>query len=189
MFSWIIEFKAKILHIDKGRFTIENNFKDALNIGQSIAHDGACMTIETCDNKSYTFFVMKESLKKTNFDLKKAGDFFNVERCLKIWDRLDWHFVSGHIDCTGKVKKIKIEKDTSWILHIKFPKKMRKYLIEKWSITINWVSLTLVEIKKESFSVSLIPLTQKITNLGILKEKDIVNLEFDLIGKYVLNKK
>lgn len=98
MFSGIIEQKAKILQIESGRFTVENTFQGSLSIGQSIAHDGACMTIESFKDDSYTFFVMEESLKKTNFSQKNIGDSFNVERCLQVGDRIDGHFVSGHID-------------------------------------------------------------------------------------------
>lgn len=189
MFSWIIESKAKILWIESGKFLVENTLHETVTIGQSVAHDGACMTIEKWDEKSYSFFAMEESFKKTNFWKKKIWDFFNVERCLKVGDRIDGHFVSWHIDTTGEIKKVSIEADGSKIITILFPREMRKYLIEKWSIAVNWASLTLFDIKEDSFNISLIPFTQQITNLGNLKESDTVNLEFDMIWKYIMNEK
>jgi len=188
MFSWIIEKKAKILDINNGRITVENNFGSNLNIWQSIAHDWACMTIEKFDDKSYTFFAMQETFNRTNFSVKKVGDYFNTERCLRVWDRLDWHFVSWHIDCTWKVIKIDLQKDSSLIIWIKFNENFSKLVIGKWSITINWVSLTVIKNTENSLEVSLIPLTLDITNLWLLKIWDLVNLEFDMLGKYILNK-
>lgn len=188
MFTGIVESKAKILSVKNWHFEVENSFQEPLKVGQSIAHDGACMTLEKITKKSYSFFVMEESLGKTNFWTKNIWDFFNVERCLQVGDRIDGHFVSGHIDTTGKIIKTLKKKDDSLFIFIEFPKKFRKFLIEKWSVTINWVSLTVVDLTVTSLSISLIPLTQKMTNLWILKKNDIVNLEFDMLGKYILNK-
>ena len=185
MFSWIIEAKAKILNISDWRFEIENIFWKSLKIGQSIAHDWACMTIEKFDDKNYTFFAMQETFDKTNFKYKKIWDYFNVERSLKIWDRIDWHFVSGHIDWVWEVEDIVIIDDKSKIIKIKYDEKFKNNLIQKGSITINWVSLTLVDTTNDSFKVSLIPLTQEITNLWLLKVWDNVNLEFDMLWKYI----
>ena len=185
MFSGIVERKAKIIKIEQGRFTVENIFREKLSLGQSISHDGAFMTIESLGKNIYTFFVMKESLKKTNFWTKKHSDTFNVERSLKLSDRIDWHFVSGHIDSTWRVKAVRLLDDSSKIIDITFPKKFQNYCIEKWSVTINGVSLTIVSIKEQALRVSIIPLTQNITNLGNLKKGDIVNLEFDMLGKYI----
>lgn len=189
MFTWIIEKKAKILDVDNGRFTVENHFWSNLVIGQSIAHDWACMTIESFDDDKYTFFAMQESLKRTNFWTKNTWDFFNIERCLEVWARLDGHFVSGHIDAISKVLDLKDIWDWSVEIFFEIPSGFRKNLIEKGSITINWTSLTLCHLDDNSFSVSLIPLTQEITNLGLLKAWSIVNLEFDMLGKYILNLK
>lgn len=186
MFSWIIEKKAKILKIEGGRYTLENSFPWELIIGQSIAHDGACMTIEKFDDDSYTFFAMEESLKKTNFWSKKEGDFFNVERCLKVWDRIDGHFVTGHIDVVWNVEKIVINDDSSKEIFFSFPEEFDSNMIPKGSITVNGVSLTIVHLESKLFSVSLIPLTQEITNLWLLECGDKVNLEFDMLGKYML---
>ncbi len=185
MFSWIIEKKAKILAIDKWNFTVENVFDEPLQIGQSIAHDGACMTITSFDNKKYSFFAMEESLKLTNFSTKKLWDFFNVERCVKVWDRLDGHIVSGHIDITWEISKIIKNSDDSLEVFVNFSPDFSKYIIPKWSITINWVSLTIVQEWADFLSISLIPITQEITNLWTLKIWDKVNLEFDIVGKYI----
>jgi len=185
MFSWIIEQKAKILDIKSWLFTIENTFKEPLQVGQSIAHDWACMTIIQFDKEKYSFFSMQESLKITNFGTKKIWDYFNVERSLKIWDRIDWHFVSWHIDTIWTVDKLVINKDNSKIIYIKFDKKYANFIIKKWSITINWVSLTIVDEWEDFLSVSLIPLTQEITNLWDLEVWNKVNLEFDMMWKYI----
>lgn len=187
MFSGIVEKKSKIIEIDNWRFTVENTFHDTIKIGQSIAHDGACMTIESIDIHTYTFFCMEESFKKTNFLKKITGDFFNVERSLQVWYRIDGHFVSGHIDTTGKIQNIETHEDSSLTIEVVFSKDFSKFVIEKWSITINWVSLTVVEVWDWFLSVCIIPHTQKETNLWNLKIQDIVNLEFDMLGKYLYN--
>ncbi len=188
MFSGIIEKKAKILKIDWGRFTVENTLWIDLKVGQSIAHDGACMTLESFNEESYSFFVMEESLKKTNYRDKKVWENFNVERCLKVDDRIDGHFVSGHIDTTGTVEQVDIQVDNSLILEVSFPKDLSHYTIDKWSITINGTSLTIMDRSVWYIAVSLIPLTQDRTNLWELQLGDSVNLEFDMLGKYILNK-
>lgn len=186
MFTGIIEKKAKILEIQDGRFTIENIFWTDLTIGQSIAHDGACMTIEKFDEKEYAFFAMTESLNLTNFWAKQKGDFFNIERCLQVWDRIDGHFVSGHIDAVGEVKKIEKKEDDSKEIFIEFPKIFQKNILLKGSITVNGTSLTVTSISENIFSVWIIPLTQEITNLWNIQPWKKVNLEFDMFGKYVL---
>lgn len=186
MFTGIIEKKAKILDINNWKLKIENIFdKSELNIWQSIAHDWACMTLESFDDESWTIFVMEESFKKTNFHWKKPWDYFNIERCMKLWDRLDWHMVSWHIDWTWKVLETKILDDSSKIIKIWFDEKFKNLIIEKWSVTINGTSLTIVDEEKDFLTVSIIPLTQEITNLWDLKTWDIVNLEFDMVWKYI----
>ncbi|MBP9778995.1 riboflavin synthase [Candidatus Gracilibacteria bacterium] len=185
MFSGIIEHKAKILTRDGGRFVVENTFDEALVIGQSIAHDGACMTLTNWSTEQYEFFVMEESLRVTNFGKKIIGDFFNVEQSLKLGDRIDGHMVTGHIDTTGVVRNTEKKEDGSMILSVSFDTQYQVNIIQKGSITINGVSLTIMETGDDFLSVSLIPLTQDWTNLGLLMVGDIVNLEFDMIGKYV----
>lgn len=185
MFSWIVKNKAKILEINNWNFTVENIFKKILKVWVSIAHDWACMTITKSDKDKYSFFVMQESLKKTNFWTKKVWNTFNVESSLKLSDTMDWHFVSWHIDTTWKVEKILENSDLSKYIYIKFDEKYKNLIIEKWSITINWVSLTIVEDWNDYLSVSVIHLTQKITNIWDLKVWDTVNLEFDIFWKYI----
>ena len=193
MFSGIIEKKAKILNVENWIYTVENIFKKPLKTWISIAHDWACMTITESTPEKYSFFVMEESIKKTNFKNKKVWDVFNIEWSLKLSDTMDWHFVSGHIDTTWEVTKIIENSDSSKYYHIKFDSKYSNLIIEKWSITINGVSLTIVDDLWDIFSVSIIPLTQKITNIWNLKILDTVNLEFDILAKYInklqLNKK
>ena len=188
MFSGIIENRAKIISIDHGRFEVENTFNEALSLGQSIAHDGACMTLEKFNDVSYTFFAMQESMDRTNFWMKQVWDYFNVERCLRVWDRIDGHFVTGHIDTTWKVSVFEQNSDESWRLWISFEVSDSKYIVEKWSIAINGVSLTLVTEKPGYLEVCIIPLTLEVTNLWELVSWDRVNLEFDMLGKYILKK-
>jgi riboflavin synthase len=185
MFSGIIEHKARILEKNNGIFRIENTFADTLIEWQSIAHDGACMTLTNITSEYYEFFTMKESLSVTNFEFKKVWGFFNVERCLKIWDRIDGHMVSGHIDTVWKVILIEIQADGSLLLGISYPNQYDSLVIKKWSITINGVSLTIVSLESWSITVSLIPLTQDWTNLWNSSIGDPVNIEFDMIGKYI----
>lgn len=184
MFSWIVEKKSKILSINEWLFEVEHNFTD-LKEWQSIAHDWACMTLTKITSTSYTFFAMEESLKRTNFWQKKVWDYFNVERCVKYWDRIDWHFVTGHIDTTWGVLNVENKSDDSRVIYIKFDEKFKNLLIEKWSIAVNGASLTLVDVWNDFFSISLIPYTLEHTNLWELKVWDIVNLEFDMLWKYV----
>lgn len=185
MFSWIIKNKAKILNIENWTFTVENIFWEELKEWMSITHDWACMSILNPEKEKYSFFAMKETIKKTNFWDKKIWDTFNVEWSLKISDTLDWHFVSGHIDTTWEVEKIIENEDSSKYIFIKYDEKYNDLVIEKWSIAVNGVSLTVVEDGKDYFSVSIIPLTQEITNIWDLKVWDSVNLEFDMFAKYI----
>jgi len=186
MFTWIIEKKAKILAIDKWNYTLENSFPWEVSLWQSIAHDGACMTISSYDDKTYSFFMMQESLDKTNFWWKRVWDYVNIERCLKLSDRIDGHFVSGHIDTTWEVTHLEKLSDDSLIIWVSFDAAFSKNVIPKWSIALNGVSLTIVEKKNGYISVSLIPLTQDWTNLWNLSLWDRINIEFDMLGKYIL---
>lgn len=186
MFSGIIERKAKILSISEGRFKVENVFWNDLNIGQSIAHDWACMSIEKFDDSSYTFYMMQESLSKTNFWTKKVWEEFNIERCVKLWDRLDGHIVTGHIDTTWEVIRFERLADESWILGAKFDEQFSKYTVHKWSVALNGTSLTISKDDLWYIEVSLIPITLSETNLGNLRPWDIINIEFDILGKYIV---
>ncbi|GAB0174734.1 MAG: riboflavin synthase [Candidatus Altimarinota bacterium] len=185
MFSGIIEHKAKILKKEDGIFQVENTFKDPLVLGQSIAHDGACMTLTKIENEYYEFFVMQESLSVTNLCDKKKGDFFNVERSLKLSDRIDGHLVTGHVDGVGIVVGKEYKEDGSCLLSISYPNEFFPYIVKKGSICVNGVSLTVVQVTDMQFSVSLIPLTQDWTNLSDVQINGSVNLEFDMIAKLV----
>lgn len=185
MFSWIIQAKSKIISAEKWNFTVENNFSEELEIWESIAHDGTCMTITSFDKEKYSFFTMEESLKLTNFSQKKSWDYFNVERSLKLNDAVNGHFVTGHVDTIWEVTKIIKNSDKSIEIFVSFPNKYQNNIIDKWSITINWVSLTICENADNYLSVSIIPHTQEVTNLWLLKVWDNVNLEFDMIWKYI----
>ncbi len=191
MFSGIISWQAPILAIDHGTFTMYDIFGD-LTLGQSIAHDGACMTISALGQESYSFFVMEESFAKTNFASKKVWQSFNVERSIKYGDPVDGHFVSGHIDTTASVKMIEKKEDGSRYVTITLPSSSRPYLIDKGSIAINGVSLTVIDPKLDTdrclVAVSLIPYTMAHTNLGTLQIGDLVNIELDMLGKYVVGK-
>lgn len=189
MFTWIIEKKAKILERNCGRFIMENVFPWELKLWQSIAHDWACMSIDTIQENSYSFFMMEESLKKTNFWDKNPWDYFNIERCMRASDRVDWHFVSWHIDTTWNISKLEKIHDGSLIIWVSFYENFSHLTITKWSIAINGVSLTIVEKNPGFVSVSLIPLTQDWTNLWSLQLWESVNLEFDMLWKYILNHK
>jgi len=185
MFSGIVIWKAKIFDISWWTFVVENTFDtQELSVWCSIAHDGACMTITSFSKETYSFFAMQESLSKTNFWQKKAWETFNVEQCIRYGDRVDWHFVTGHIDTTWTVKSTHIATDWSMELVILYPQAFNPYIISKWSIAINGVSLTVVQDDIDSFSVRLIPITQELTNLWTLTKNHTVNLEYDMLAKY-----
>lgn len=185
MFSGIIQKKSKIISVDKWNFIVENNFDEMLEIWESIAHDGTCMTIIDFSKEKYSFFVMEESLKLTNFSEKKSWNYFNAERSMKLNDAVNWHFVTWHIDTIWTINQIIKNWDDSIEIFVWFPKKYENNIIDKWSITINWVSLTVCKNWENYLSVSIIPHTQEITNLWELKVWDNVNLEFDMIWKYI----
>ena len=185
MFSWIIHKKAKIISVENWNFCVEKTFPGEIMIGESIAHDWACMTITEWDEEKYHFFVMEESLKKTALWEKKAGDYINVERSLTLADAMHGHMVSWHIDSTWIVDNVVTNKDESIEIFIQFDEKFSNFIIEKWSVAINWVSLTVCAVGKDYLSVNIIPHTQEITNLWLLKSWSKVNLEFDQLAKYI----
>ena len=153
-------------------------------IGSSISCSGTCLTIEKCSKNSVKFYASKETLNKTIFKFSKKGDVINLEKSLAFGDRISGHFVQGHVDTTCSVYNIKVI-GRSWFINFILSKKYRKYIVEKGSITINGVSLTISKVLKGGFQIVLIPKTLKMTNLIFLKEKDLVNVEFDIIGKYI----
>jgi len=191
MFSGIISHTGKVKSILKKNnncilkiFTAMNFKKN--EIGSSISCSGACLTLENFNNKIAQFYLTKETLNKTIFRNIKVGDTINLEKSLKFGKRISGHFVQGHIDITSKVLKIK-KIGKSWIIIFQIPKKYKKYLVYKGSVAINGVSLTLSKIFKNSFEISIIPHTLKLTNLVTLKEKNTVNVEFDILSKYIKN--
>ena len=153
-------------------------------IGSSVSCSGACLTIEKITNNRIKFYVSNETLSKTIFKFIKKGDRLNLEKSLIYGKRISGHFVQGHVDTTSIVKKIHII-GKSWLINFKLSKKYKKYIVQKGSIAINGVSLTIAKILKEGFQIAVIPKTLKLTNLIYLKESDLVNVEIDVLGKYI----
>lgn len=191
MFTGIIETIGKIIQIeleqDNINFTIESNITQELKIDQSLAHNGVCLTVVAINNQQYVVTAVKETLDKTVLGTWKVNDFVNLERALKVGDRLDGHFVQGHVDEIGICKNISNE-NGSWRFDFKYNKSSKNVNIEKGSIAINGVSLTVFNVNEHTFSVAIIPYTYENTNFSQLKVGDSVNLEFDVIGKYILQK-
>ena len=153
-------------------------------IGSSISCSGACLTLEKYRKNLSQFYISKETLSKTIFQSSKKGDIINLEKSLKYGERISGHFVQGHVDTTSLITKInKIGK--SWVINFYLPKKYKNFIVQKGSVAINGVSLTIARILDSGFQISIIPKTLKLTNLVNLREKDLVNVEFDLVGKYI----
>jgi len=189
MFNGIIKNTGKISKIykkDNNCFIeIFSKMKFTKNeIGSSISCSGACLTIERYNKNHVKFYVSKETLNKTILKSSREGDIINLEKPLRYGERISGHFVQGHIDTTCSVKEINFV-GKSWLINFKLLKKYKKYLVQKGSITINGVSLTVSKISKDGFQVVIIPQTLKLTNLIYLKEKDMANVEFDVLGKYI----
>ena len=189
MFNGIIKHTGKISKIYKNNnnciIEILSKIKFSKNeIGSSISCSGACLTLEKYKGNLIKFYISKETLNRTNFKSSNKGDLINLEKSLKYGDRISGHFAQGHVDTTSIIKKIDFV-GKSWFVNFKLPKKYKKYLIQKGSITINGVSLTISKILKDGFQIVVIPQTLKLTNLMYLKEKDVVNIEFDVLGKYI----
>lgn len=188
MFTGIIEEVGKIKAIDKEEsnvhFSIEAEISSALKIDQSVAHNGVCLTVVKCDAKTYRITAIEETLSKTNLNDLKVGSLVNLERGMQMNARLDGHIVQGHVDQTGICKKVQ-QQDGSHVFTFSYDASKSNVTIEKGSITINGVSLTVVNSHKDEFSVAIIPYTFAHTSFKDLAEGDRVNLEFDVIGKYV----
>ena len=189
MFNGIIKHTGKISKIYKNNnnciIEILSKIKFSKNeIGSSISCSGACLTLEKYKGNLSKFYISKETLNRTNFKSSNKGDLINLEKSLKYGDRISGHFAQGHVDTTSTIKKIDFV-GKSWFVNFKLPRKYKKYLIQKGSITINGVSLTISKILKDGFQIVIIPQTLKLTNLMYLKEKDVVNIEFDVLGKYI----
>jgi len=189
MFNGIIRNTGLISSIFKNNnncfIEIKSRIKfKKIDIGSSISCSGVCLTLEKFKSNVSKFYLSKETISRTNFKLSKRGDLINLEKSLKYGDRISGHFVQGHVDTTSIVRKI----DTigkSWFIDFNLNKKYQKYLVQKGSITINGVSLTVSKLLSYGFQVVIIPQTLKMTNLIYLKKKDVVNVEFDILSKYI----
>jgi riboflavin synthase len=188
MFTGIIEDTGlikKITSKSKNKtFWIESSISKELKIDQSLSHSGVCLTVEEIDNNIHRVTAIAETLKKTNLGGWKTGDLVNLERCLQMNGRLDGHIVQGHVDATG-ICKTRKETGGSWEFSFEFPKEFSHLIIEKGSISLNGISLTAFSVKKKSFSVAIIPYTFDHTDIKNVFPESKVNLEFDMIGKYV----
>lgn len=188
MFTGIIETLGRVEKIEKDReninFTIQTNITHELKIDQSVAHNGVCLTVVAISGKNYVVTAIKETLDKTNLGLLSETDLVNIERAMKLGDRLDGHIVQGHVDQTAVCSEV-LENDGSWIFTFVYDVNANNITIEKGSVTVNGVSLTVVDSKKNQFSVAIIPYTYTHTGFSKFKKGTVVNLEFDVIGKYV----
>ncbi|TAJ13591.1 riboflavin synthase [Marinilabiliaceae bacterium JC017] len=193
MFSGIVEEAATVVGLeqDKGNLhiTLECSFTDELKIDQSIAHNGVCLTVVKTEGKTYTVTAIKETLEKSNLGLLNIGDKVNLERSMMMNGRLDGHIVQGHVDQTARCLEVK-EADGSWYYTFQYvidkEKAAQGYMtVEKGSVCVNGVSLTVVNSKDDRFSVAIIPFTHDFTNFHQIKEDSVVNLEFDILGKYI----
>ena len=188
MFTGIIEAIGEIRSLlkEEENLTIEvkSNLSSELKIDQSVSHNGVCLTVVDINEESYFVTAIKETLEKTNLGSLQEGDTVNLERAMKLGDRLDGHLVQGHVDQVGFCKKIE-EIGGSWYFTFQYDASKGNLTIEKGSITVNGVSLTVVNSKEGAFSVAIIPYTYQHTNFKSLKVDSVVNLEFDLIGKYL----
>ncbi|HEU0065093.1 MAG TPA: riboflavin synthase [Flavisolibacter sp.] len=189
MFTGIIETLGQIKEIGTSGsnkiFWIESPLSSSFKIDQSISHNGVCLTVEEISDNRHRVTAVAETLEKTNLNHLHAGTSVNLEQSLLPSKRLDGHFVQGHVDTTGICEKI-IDKDGSFEFQFSFPGKFAPLIIEKGSICVNGISLTAYSVKKKTFRVAIIPYTFQHTNLQFLLEGEEVNLEFDMIGKYIL---
>ena len=188
MFTGIIETIGTVTNLTSEKenlhITVKSDITYELKIDQSVSHNGVCLTVIAIDDNNYTVTAIKETLNKTNLGSLKVESKVNLERAMKLGDRLDGHIVQGHVDQIAECTNIQ-EANGSWIFTFKYDTELSNITIEKGSITVNGVSLTVVNSKKDSFSVAIIPYTYKHTNFNTFKIGTIVNLEFDVIGKYV----
>lgn len=188
MFTGIIETLGTIQEVKKDsenlHITIESTITSQLKIDQSVAHNGVCLTVIAIKNDTYTVTAIQETVLKTNVGTWKKSDVINLERAMKLGDRLDGHIVQGHVDQIAVCKNIE-ETNGSWSYTFEYDPKLNNITIEKGSITVNGVSLTVVNSKNNEFSVAIIPYTYQHTNFHNFKTGTQVNLEFDVIGKYV----
>jgi len=188
MFTGIVESFGRVVELEKDQgnlhLSLESNLTQELKIDQSLAHNGVCLTVVKIEGNQYTVTAIQETLEKSNLGKIKKGDLINLERAMMMNSRLDGHIVQGHVDqvgiCTGIVSR-----DGSWFFDFEYDQNQKNITIEKGSICVNGVSLTVVKSKLNRFSVAIIPYTYKHTNFNLVQKGDTVNLEFDMIGKYI----
>ena len=189
MFTGIIESIGKVENIEKDgenyHFTFQSDISKNLKIDQSVAHNGVCLTVTSQNNIEHQVTAIYETIQKTNMSSLKIGALVNLERCLKIGDRLDGHMVQGHVDDTVVCTKIN-EEDGSWRIGFEGENLNEKLIVDKGAICINGISLTVAKINKNYVEVAIIPYTYENTNFKQLKINDIVNIEYDILGKYIL---
>ncbi len=195
MFNGIVYNQGLIKSIRKspkyvnGSRVIEISSNITLNksdIGESVCCDGVCLTLIRIKKRSFLFYLSKETLNRSNFKYAKVGKYINIEKSLHHGKKISGHYIQGHVDTTSVVKRINVI-DKSWNVIFNLNKKYKKFIVEKGSISINGVSLTISKVKSNSFQITIIPHTLKLTNLINLKIRDKVNIEFDLVGKYLNN--
>lgn len=188
MFTGIIESIGKVEKIEKQgtniNISLSSPFTQELKIDQSVAHNGCCLTVIEIKDNLYTVSAIQETLEKTNLGSWEVGSMVNLERCVQIGGRLDGHIVQGHIDQIGVIESIE-NKDGSHIITISYKENSTYTTVPQGSITVNGISLTVAKSTENSFSVAIIPYTWEHTNFQFLKIGDIVNLEFDILGKYI----
>ena len=189
MFNGIIRNTGVIKNIERYSnsmiISVKTNLKVNKNkMGSSISCDGVCLTLISKKNNLFKFYLSKETIKRSNFSNVKIGKIINIEKSLKYGDEVSGHFTQGHVDTVGKIIGIKMI-DGTWIVKIKIQSKFNKLIVEKASIHINGVSLTVSKKGKNYFEINIIPHTLKLTNLKGLKKMDLINIEFDIFGKYL----
>ncbi|MGI9593235.1 MAG: riboflavin synthase [Patiriisocius sp.] len=188
MFTGIIESIGKIKSLakegDNLHIEIASELAPMLKIDQSVSHNGVCLTVVSLTDTSYVVTAIKETLDKTNIGQLNTGSVVNLERAMKLGDRLDGHIVQGHVDQTAVCQRV-IEQNGSWIYTFSYDRSLSNITIEKGSVTVNGVSLTVVDSRESTFSVAIIPYTYEHTNFNTFEKDTVVNLEFDVIGKYV----
>ena len=188
MFTGIIEQTGKVEKItaqgSNRTFWVESALASSLKIDQSVSHNGVCLTVEEINENSYRVTAIDETLQKTNLGKWQVGSNINLERCMQMNGRIDGHIVQGHVDSVA-VCTSAIAKEGSWEYSFNIDQKFAGLIIEKGSITLNGISLTIFNVNANSFTVAIIPYTFEHTNMKFLKEGDQVNIEFDMIGKYV----
>ena len=188
MFTGIIEKTGIIKEVisvgTNTSFWIESELAAELKIDQSLSHNGVCLTVEEIKDGLHRVTAVEETILKTNAGNWATGNVLNLERCMQLNGRLDGHIVQGHVDCTATCDEI-IEKAGSWEYGFEFPEKFAAFIIEKGSVTVNGISLTCFNVTNNQFTVAIIPYTYEHTNMSSLKKGNLVNIEWDMIGKYV----